>query len=179
MGDISPAFSPDGRTLAFDRLHAASGAIFTLEGDVYVQDIAGDVAAKIAPRRLTFDNEQVAGLDWAADGRSIIFSSNRSGSLRLWRIGLEGAPTSLEAPGENAVFPSISRKGGWLAYRHDPVVKEGVTLRSWIHFSVEAFRPCEEPPSHAVLPVLARRHQPAILARWSKSRFLIPSVWRR
>jgi len=130
MGDIYPAFSPDGRTLAFVRLRGAWGSLNSgVDGDVYVQDIAGDAPATTVPRRLTFDNVEVAGLDWAADGRSIVFSSSRSGNLRLWRIGLEISASQPVAPGDNAVFPSISRKGGRLAYGQH-VLTFGVALRS-------------------------------------------------
>jgi Tol biopolymer transport system component len=129
MGDIYPAFSPDGRILAFVRLRGASGSLIGVDGDVYVQDIGENVMAKTVPRRLTFDNVEVAGLDWAADGRSIVFSSLRSGSLRLWRVGLESSAPQPVAPGDNAVFPSISREGGRLAYGQH-VLSFGVALRS-------------------------------------------------
>ena len=128
MGDFFPAFSPDGRAMAFIRLRGASGALFALDGDVYVQNI--DPMAKPAPQRLTFDNVEVAGLAWAADGRSIVFSSARSGSPRLWRIGLQGSPVQPVAPGDNAVSPSVSLKGDRLAYRQDGFVSYGLNLRS-------------------------------------------------
>jgi Tol biopolymer transport system component/DNA-binding winged helix-turn-helix (wHTH) protein len=130
MGDICPAFSPDGRAVAFIRLRGGLGALYGMDGDVYVQDIAGDVMAKTAPQRLTFDNVEVSGLDWAADGRSIVFSSNRSGSPQLWRMGLEGSKAQPVALGGNAVFPSISRKGGRLAFRQDNLPSNGMTLRT-------------------------------------------------
>jgi len=128
-GDIYPAFSPDGRSLAFVRLRGAWGSLIGIDGDVYVQDIAGDALAETVPRRLTFDNTEVAGLDWAADGRSIVFSSSRSGVLRLWRVGLEISALQPVAPGDNAVFPSISRKSDRLAYGQH-IVTFGVALRS-------------------------------------------------
>jgi len=127
LGDVYPAFSPDGHTLAYMRL--ASRQSTGLSGDIYIQAVAHD-AAKTAPRRLTFDNALLGGLDWAADGRSIVFSSRRSGSLRLWQVGLDGSLTQLQEPSDNAAFPSIARRGGRLAYRHDPVVFHGVDLIS-------------------------------------------------
>jgi Tol biopolymer transport system component len=131
MGDICPVFSPDGRTLAFIRLRGGWGALYSMVGDVYVQAVAGDAKAKAIAHRLTFDNVEVVGLDWAADGRSIVFSSNRSGSLQLWRIGLAGSPAQPVALGDKAVFPSISRGGSRLAYRQDHVVThDGMSLRN-------------------------------------------------
>jgi Tol biopolymer transport system component/DNA-binding winged helix-turn-helix (wHTH) protein len=130
MGDICPAFSPDGRTLVFIRLLGGWGALYDMVGDVYVQAIADDAEAKTTAQRLTFDNVEVAGLDWTADGRSLVFSSNRSGSPQMWRIGLEGSPAQPVALGDKAVFPTISRQGGRLAYRQDHVVNhDGMGLR--------------------------------------------------
>lgn len=47
---------------------------------------------------------------WTADGRNIVFSSNRSGSFGLWLIPAFGrAPERLPAAGENASTVSVSR----------------------------------------------------------------------
>jgi Tol biopolymer transport system component len=106
-------------------------ALFGMVGDIYVQDTPGDTQAKNVARRLTFDNAEVAGLDWTADGRSIVFSSFRSGSLQLWQIGMDGSPPQQVALGDKVVFPSISRKGGQLAYRQDHVTShDPLSLRS-------------------------------------------------
>ena len=38
------------------------------------------------PRRLTYDNAWINGLDWTPDGADIVFSSNRLGGNRLWKV---------------------------------------------------------------------------------------------
>jgi Tol biopolymer transport system component len=110
QGDWHPAFSPDGQTLAFTRWirHGVC--------DIYVVPIQGG-----EPRRLTFDNLDIGGLAWTADGQSIVFLSFLADvSPRLWKISAAGGtPEPLEL-GSN--YPwlrmqfSISRQGHRLAY---------------------------------------------------------------
>ena len=105
-GDSSPAFSPSGEAIAFTRSHT-----FGLM-DLYVQRLRDR-----APQRLTFDNRPIPGLTWASDGRSILFSSDRNGESRLWRVPASGgAPELIGAAGTNAYQPSVSRDGRLLAY---------------------------------------------------------------
>jgi eukaryotic-like serine/threonine-protein kinase len=107
LGDSSPAFSPDGKFLAFVR--AASAGVF----DIYLISVAGG-----EPRRLTFDNTQVKSLAWTSGGREIVFTSWHGGSIsNLWRIPAGGG--SLErvvGVGQRVFSPAISRQGDSLAY---------------------------------------------------------------
>ena len=104
--DSDPVFSPDGQALAFIR--AARVAV----EDVYLVRTAGG-----EPKRLTFDNRRISGLAWTADGREIVFSSNRGGVPTLWRVSASGGtPERVAAAGRNAYYPSISRRGNRLAY---------------------------------------------------------------
>ncbi|QQS48033.1 MAG: serine/threonine-protein kinase [Acidobacteriota bacterium] len=107
FGDVSPAFSPDGQTVAFIR-----GPNF-LVGDVYIIPVTrGD------PVRLTFDNLQMEeGLAWTANGREIIYSSPRGGLPSLWKISASGGrPRRVIGTGEYAFSPATSIQGGYLAY---------------------------------------------------------------
>ena len=115
-GDADPAFSPDGKTLAFIR------AIRPGQRDIYLVPAAGG-----DPKRLTFDDRWIKGLAWTSDGREIIFSSNRGGRQRLWRLSVSGnAPEVLPASGERAILPTISRQGQHLAY-----VEKETDLNIW------------------------------------------------
>jgi len=111
LGDYYGAFSPDGRTLAFARYAG------TLTGDPYVLPLAGNLGAKGEPRRLTNDNRRVNGIAWTADGREIVYSSDRGGAQALWRMAISGSgePQRLSV-GENGIHPSISRQGNRLVY---------------------------------------------------------------
>ncbi len=103
-----PTLSPDGKLLAY-----VAGAGF-LAGDIFVVPASGG-----QPRRLTSDRRFLAGLAWTADGKEIVFSSNRGGLFRLWRISASGgAPEPLNVAAEDAIFPAIASKADRLAYVH-------------------------------------------------------------
>jgi Tol biopolymer transport system component/predicted Ser/Thr protein kinase len=111
LGDYFGAFSPDGRTVAFVRYTGEQA------GDLYVLPLAGNLTAKGEPIRLTSDHRIVSGIAWTADGREIVFSSNRGGAQALWRMAISGAgePRRLSI-GENGRLPRISRQGNRLVY---------------------------------------------------------------
>jgi Tol biopolymer transport system component len=112
IGDVGMAESPDGRTLAFCRAH--------LEGcDLFLTPVKGGEA-----RRLTNDQKSILGLAWTADGREIVFASNRQGRFQLWRVAARAAdpvgsypsPMLVEGAGDDARNPTISRNSR-LAYQ--------------------------------------------------------------
>jgi Tol biopolymer transport system component/DNA-binding winged helix-turn-helix (wHTH) protein len=79
VGDAYPAFSPDGRSVAFAR--------FVTETSADVHLIRTDTRIE---RRLTFDEQNITALTFAADGESITFASNRDGSSAIWDIEVDG-----------------------------------------------------------------------------------------
>jgi eukaryotic-like serine/threonine-protein kinase len=104
----SPTLSPDGKMLAY-----VAGAGF-LAGDIFVVPASGGQS-----RRLTSDRRFLSGLAWTADGKEIVFSSNRGGLFRLWRISASGGtPEPLNVAGEDVDSPAIA-KAHRLAYVHD------------------------------------------------------------
>jgi len=106
VGDESPAFSPDGKSLAFART-----TVPALK-DIYIVPVAGG-----EPRRLTFDEETTTGLSWTPDGREIVFSSRRSAGFHLWRVPVAGgAPTRIDVYASNLSHPTISSQGNRLAW---------------------------------------------------------------
>jgi Tol biopolymer transport system component/predicted Ser/Thr protein kinase len=103
-----PTFSSSAKMIAY-----VAGAGF-LAQDIYVVPATGG-----QPRHITSDQRFINGLAWTADGKEIVFSSNRGGLLRLWRIGISGGtPEPLSGGGEDAHYPTISSKGDRLAYVH-------------------------------------------------------------
>ncbi len=106
-GDYFPAFSPGGTKLAFARAGSFSAT------DLYVMALPDG-----KPRRLTFDGLTIEGLTWTSDGREIIFSSRRGGSINaLWRIAATGGePARVGTVGKDVISPAISPHGGRLAY---------------------------------------------------------------
>jgi Tol biopolymer transport system component len=68
---------------------------------------------------LTFDKRSINGIAWTSDSREIVFSSNRGGDQSLWRISATGGePQRVDAAGENALSPALSRAGLLAFERH-------------------------------------------------------------
>jgi len=108
LGDSSPAFSPDGQTLAFTR-NITDGV-----NDIWRVPVEGG-----EPTRLTFDNRDTMGSTWSEDGRSIVFSSSRAGIYSLWRVSARGGePTWVAGGGTKMKHPSASSRGRLLAFEN-------------------------------------------------------------
>ncbi len=122
-------FSPDGNEIAL------SGGP-SENGDVYILPIAGGV-----PRRLTYHpgGSEVAG--WTPDGKSVLFTSDRSnplGNYRLFTIPREGGPAT-ELPLDIALEGSFSpdqRKIAFVPFATSPIgwkgYRGGETSPIWI-----------------------------------------------
>ncbi|MCM2316598.1 MAG: protein kinase, partial [Thermoanaerobaculia bacterium] len=106
LADREPALSPDGSVIAY--FQAAVGA----SGDIWVTPVEGGKA-----RRLTSDEVLGGGPVWTPDGKQLIFSSLRGGSLTLWRVSAKGGtPTPvLISPGDDTE-PVLSPDGRRLVY---------------------------------------------------------------
>ena len=101
-GDRSPAFSPDGQWVAFVRMEGDRNST-----DVYVIPARGGAA-----RQVTAEHRMIRGMTWAMDARSILFSSNRAGFSRLWRVPATGSGPveAVVAAGYNSVSPAVLRR---------------------------------------------------------------------
>jgi Tol biopolymer transport system component/DNA-binding winged helix-turn-helix (wHTH) protein len=113
-GDYNPAFSPDGRTLAFNR---GSGGITS----IYTMPAGG------GEERLLISGSQYGwGLAWSADGRDIVFG--RAGWLPksgwLWKIPARGGKAERLQFGQEGGEPSI--RGNKLTY-----ARQLINLNIW------------------------------------------------
>ena len=119
--DFSPAFSPDGRMLAFTRFGAG------LFSDLYLLDLGDDLIPKGEPRRRTFTESTTTSPVFTPDGRDIVFASGMIDAPSLWRVPVAGsAPPERLSIGERAMFPAISRRGNRAAYESVDVLQGGI-----------------------------------------------------
>jgi Tol biopolymer transport system component/DNA-binding winged helix-turn-helix (wHTH) protein len=110
LGDFGPQFSPDGKTIAFIR------ASSNVTADLYVLPVNPAGTPGGDPKRLTSRGE-VFQLDWTPDSKTIVFSSDQSGSIGLWTIPASGGvPERLTVESENVIELSVSRTGSRLVY---------------------------------------------------------------
>jgi Tol biopolymer transport system component/DNA-binding winged helix-turn-helix (wHTH) protein len=118
--DILPAFSPDGRTLAFNRTLAPGGPF------VHVVPLVGG-----KPRKLAATSFPRGRLAWTPGGDEILFAAvplARDGgqprpsaaagraNASLWRVPANGGEARLLAGSENAVDVALSADGHRLVY---------------------------------------------------------------
>ncbi len=109
---VQPHWSPHGSRIVFWGLR--NGA----QRDVFTIPITGG-----EPVAVTNDKAMDGNPVWSHDGRFVYFSSNRNGSLSLWRQALDeasgqtqGEPELIPAKSANSVLLTIARNGERMAY---------------------------------------------------------------
>jgi len=95
---LGPALSPDGRRVAFHRMEAGGGDVWTLD------------LADAAQRRFTFDRPQEnASPVWSPDGTRIVFHSRRGTGWALVEKSADGAGAETTL----AEFPHVVSPMSW------------------------------------------------------------------
>jgi len=115
--DGAPAFSPDGRALAFSRW-----TDFRI-GDLYLLNLSSSPDGPKGTgeaRRVTFENRGAYSPAWTADGREIVFTD---GEGSIWRTdtgskGPDAKARQITSLGGNVIGLAISTHGQRLAYVH-------------------------------------------------------------
>jgi Tol biopolymer transport system component len=100
----NPRFSPDGRTLVYQRLLGGHWDLWLLDVATHEQ------------QALTTTGDDEREPDFAPDGRSVVYAGNRTGHYCLWSITLDGrVETQLTEESGDASLPSVSERGS-IAY---------------------------------------------------------------
>ena len=110
---VQPSWSPHGQRIAY----------WTVSGEgqrMGQRDIWTVSFERRDPTSVTSDSALDMSPVWSPDGRSLYFSSDRGGSISLWRIPLDeatgrvqGAPEALTTPSPTAVTRPSRPMGGW------------------------------------------------------------------
>lgn len=118
VGETTPRFSPDGKSVAFVQLTAAQNQ------DLFVVPANGG-----EPRQITFDATIIHSLAWSADGREIYFVSFRgSNQAKVWRVANAGGEPELISTGgteisniavssDNKKFAFVENTKQWKIWR--------------------------------------------------------------
>ncbi len=109
-----PTFSPDGKWLAYYRIDGEQRDVYTI------------AAAGGSPTRVTDDAAVDYQPAWSPDGARLAFSSNRTGTYRIWSTPIQdgrptAAPTCITSDTFGAYAPAWSPDGEEIAFigRHD------------------------------------------------------------
>ena len=107
--ESTPAWSPDGRRVAFS-------ADWTGPPNVHLKEVDGGPARELVP----FDNHVQYVGSWSCDGRWVLYSSRALGTSDLWRVDVESLERErlLETPADER-FPTASPDGRWIAFTSD------------------------------------------------------------
>ncbi|MEZ5331874.1 MAG: protein kinase [Thermoanaerobaculia bacterium] len=110
---VQPSWSPHGHRIAFWGLPLSTG-----QRDLWT--VAADGGAAV---RVTADGDLDWSPTWSPDGRFLYFSSDRGGSLNLWRVAIDersgevlSAPEAVTTPSRWSGQAALAADGATLVY---------------------------------------------------------------
>jgi serine/threonine protein kinase len=132
MTDKAPAFSRDGRRLAYA---SCTGDIAVTDCDVYVLDLDTAFTPVGQARRLTSQGAAIFGLTWSRNGQSIIYDAQAVAGLPyLWSVDVAGhdQPVRIELAGLRASEPATTSAMDRLVFSRS-LVDLDVYAMTWGH----------------------------------------------
>jgi Tol biopolymer transport system component len=113
--DRQPAYSPDGRLIAFSSNRSGNLDVWTLN------------RATGALHQVTDSPAQDWDPAFSADGKHLIFTSDRSGNMEIWIANADGTGArQVSHDGVDAENATMSRDGRWIVYTSGSAAKQGV-----------------------------------------------------
>ncbi len=101
-GDVLPAVSPDGASIAFVRNVAGEAS------ELRVVPAVGGPSRSLLPER-----RKIADVDWSADGRRLIVSIHDGGRHRLWSVdAASGELRPMPELGDDTRWVTVARRPG-------------------------------------------------------------------
>lgn len=139
--DVYPTFSLDGRRLAYAQTRLGRASI-------RVVDVGDPVpVARGEPETLMTVEAEIRGLDWAADGRTIVLATGRAEEGSLWRVDSQtGRAEPIDLGSRRISQPTLARRAERLVF-----VEQQIEMNLW-----EALLNGQEPPTRQPLVVSTR-----------------------
>ena len=122
LGDAFPAFSPDGKRLAFFRMTSLA------EDALYSVGINPDMQPADVPQQLTPAQRDGRDTVWLPGNKGIVFSAGTDAFNALWRTSAQELSKPQLLGGEDAYQPAVDLAHGRLSYTRMSLVDSLNTL---------------------------------------------------
>lgn len=107
---FTPRWSWDGKWIAYTSSNPNGGL-----GDMWIVD----ATTLTGHKNITNEPQQIYGLTWTPDSRSLIFASKRAGPSLLWRVSIDGGPIEpVTGPAGDYATPTMARSGKALVFSY-------------------------------------------------------------
>jgi len=118
-----PQLTADAKRLVFLNDHGQS--------DVYIGELTQNGAELKSPQRLTLDDRLDWPGAWLADGKTVLFYSDRNGHFDIYKQAVtDRDPQSIATATTDKWNPEISPDAKWILYTEWPIPAEGAAVPS-------------------------------------------------